>query len=207
MKHNKSIIVLSLLLTILINIASGTGLSVPHFYKAETSNWQAQAIVQDAIDLFLITPLLLLSAIAAYRNHKTALYVWGGIISYLLYTFLIYCFAVHFNHLFVVYCLTLGLSFYSFLDFIKTLFWQSLSVHKNGWQRTKTIAVYFIITGIVFYSLWLTDILPANIHNTTPASLIAMGLLTNPVQVIDLSVFLPGIIAMGILMLRKTYWL
>jgi hypothetical protein len=50
--------------------------------------------------------------------------------------------------------------------------------------------------------LWLSDDVPALLTNTTPQSLIAMALPTNPVHVLDLGFFLPAAITTGVLLLK-----
>ena len=111
----KVILTSSVILSLLVIAVSLTGLLYPGFYAQETANWQAQTYGQDLIDLVLVVPTLLIAAALLFRGNKNALLVWGGAIIYLLYTFVIYCFSVHFNRLFLLYCFTLGLSFYSFL--------------------------------------------------------------------------------------------
>src|SRR6476660_2019568 len=97
--QRKKVIVLTLPLAVLISIASWVGLFTENFYYKETPNWISQAIGQDAIDLFLVTPLLLITAFLAIKNEKAFL-LWGGTTLYIVYTFVIYCFDVHFNGLF-----------------------------------------------------------------------------------------------------------
>src|SRR5450631_1289659 len=109
--HNR--IILTMLLTAFTVIASCVGLFTPSFYSTETLNWQAQSVSQDFIDLVLIAPCLLITSILARRNNKIAILIWGGVLLYLTYTFVIYCFDIHFNKLFILYCFCLGLSFYS----------------------------------------------------------------------------------------------
>ena len=106
-KQNKNILILSFLLAALIIFASSFGLLSKQIYSRETLNWTVQAVAQDSIDLFILTPLLLLSSFYIYNRNKIALLIWSGILLYLIYTFIIYCFAVHFNSLFLFYCLTL----------------------------------------------------------------------------------------------------
>jgi hypothetical protein len=65
------------------------------------------------------------------------------------------------------------------------------------------ISIYMIVIAAVFYGFWLFEIFAANIKNAAPKDLVSTGLFTNPVQVLDLSVFLPAILITGILMLRK----
>jgi hypothetical protein len=68
---------------------------------------------------------------------------------------------------------------------------------------TKIIAVYFLIISIGFYFLWLSEIIPSVIKNTIPESLTNVGMATNPIHVLDLSIFLPAFFITGILLFRK----
>lgn len=201
--NNKIILLLSLPLTCLIIIVSCFGLFTPDFYSAETINWQAQSVGQDLVDLILLVPCLLISSILAYKNNKTAIKIWGGVMFYLTYTFVLYCFDVHFNKLFVLYCFCLSLSFYSSLYFIFT---QSKEIQNRDLVskiKVRFIGFYFLIIAVLFYFLWLSEIIPAIIHNTIPKNLSEVGLFTNGVHVIDLAVFLPGIFITGIFLLKR----
>ena len=195
------ILIVSIVLVGLVTIVSLAGILIPNFYSGETANWRAQSIGQDIVDLFVIVPCLVITSVFAYRNNRKAMLVWGGVLCYLIYTFIIYCFAVHFNRLFVVYCITLGLSFYSFIYFF--LQWRQTQLQLKNTLLTKIIAVYFIVISVGFYFLWLSEIIPSAIKNTIPKSLSDVGLTTNPIHVLDLSVFLPALFITSILLFRK----
>ncbi|MEI9910957.1 MAG: hypothetical protein WDO71_15565 [Bacteroidota bacterium] len=202
--QHKVILVLSLVLGLLIIVVNGAGLLFPDvLYARETTNWYAQSVGQDIADLFFALPVLVISSLLAYRQDKKALLVWAGTLVYLIYTFLIYCFAIHFNQLFVLYCIILGLSVYLFLWFILTQYGEPV----NSWFRkeipVRLFGFFMIAIGILFYTLWLMPVIPAIISNTTPRELTDAGLFTNPVHVLDLSVCLPGIIITGILLLKR----
>jgi|GEM_PF-159246 len=199
----KAIPILSFPLAILVITVSITGLYTPGFYSLETANWQAQSIGQDMVDLYIIVPCLLITSILSYRDNKIAQLLWGGTLMYLIYTFVIYCFNLHFNRLFIVYCLTLGLSFYSFLYFMYIELSKPFIQYFRDIKPVIVTALFLIVIPILFYVLWLSDVLPAVIHNTVPKSLAESGLFTNPVHIIDLSVFLPGLFIVGFLMLRR----
>jgi len=202
-KNRAIILWLSLPLAVLVTIASVIGLTTAGFYSAETLNWQAQSVGQDIVDLFLIIPALLISSYYAYRRHNGALLVWAGIIAFLVYTFTIYCFAVHFNALFIVYCLTLGLSFYAMAWFLLTILKNDLPGILFKKVPYRLTALYLVIIAIVFYVLWLAEIIPAILNQEVPPSIKEAGLFTNTVHVIDLSVFLPGVLITAIFLLRK----
>lgn len=197
------ILALSLPLGALTIIVSLTGLLTPGFYSAETSNWQAQSLGQDTVDLFLIVPCLWITALLIYRNKRNVLGLWGGVVLYLTYTFVLYCFEVHFNRVFLFYCLCLGLSFYSFLYFLFSHPSETFKIQFEKKAVTRFTGWYFIVISVMFYLLWLAELVPSIIHNTTPKSVVESGLFTNGVHVIDLSVFLPAIFITGVLLLRK----
>ncbi len=206
MKHNntgKIILVLSIPLALLVITVSCIGIFTPDFYSREAMNWQIQSIGQDVIDLFIIVPALLITAIFAYRKNSTTALLWSGTVLYILYVFTIYCFDVHFNKLFIIYCFTLGLSFYSLLWFLYSQIKEPVVKLINRTSVIKTTGIYFLILSLVFYFLWLSEIIPAAINNTTPISLTETGLFTNPIHIIDLSVFLPGIFITGLLILKR----
>src|SRR4030095_2929 len=181
---------------------SCAGLFVPGSYPKETLNWQAQSMGQDAVDLFLFTPLLVVTALLAAKNNRIAWLLWSGLNLYLIYTFVIYCFDINFNKLFIAYCLTLGLPFYSFIYFLHSEIKMPARVSARK-TITRFIAVYFLAIAIVFYCLWLSEIIPALANDETPKTVKESGLTTNPVHVIDLAIFLPGLFIVATLVLRN----
>lgn len=200
---HKTILGLSISLTILIIIASYFGLFVPGTYSKETLDWTAQAIAQDFVDLFIVTPLFIIILLFYIKKNKASLLLWGGTILYYIYTFFIYSFDVHFNQMFIVYCWILGLSVYAFLYFLLTQSKESIT----NWFREripiKTISFYLIILACLFYALWLSSVLPSILNNVIPKEITELNLPTNPIHVLDLSIFLPGIFTVAILLLRK----
>jgi len=199
----KIILFISIIISLFITIVSVTGLVYPDIYSKETFNWKTQSVTQDAVDLFLVMPSLMITAILAFKKNKIAGLFWSGVIFYLIYTFVIYCFALHFNRLFIVYCTTLGLCFYSFMYFLLSQIQKPIIKSVTSKSVRRTIGIYFIVISCLFYLLWLAEIVPAIINQVTPASLIETGLLTNPVYVIDLSVCLPALFITGFLLLGK----
>jgi hypothetical protein len=203
MKANKTVLSLSLLLALLVAFVSIVGITNPATYAQETPNWQAQSIGQDYVDLLLVLPFLLISTVLLYIGRKRAIYVWGGSLSFLLYTFTIYCFDIHFSSLFVIYCTVLGLSFYLFMFFL----YEHIKHHIiNGFadlKEAKVTGFYFITIAAVFYLIWLAQIIPSITTAKLSPDLVNAGLLTNPVHVIDLSVCLPAFFIVGVLLLKR----
>jgi hypothetical protein len=151
------------------------------------------------VNLFLIAPVLLVAALYSFQGVKIAFLMWGGTVAYLVYTFLIYCFAVHFNVLFLIYCLILGLSSFSLFWFFTTQLRTPVVTRLDSRPFLKFTGAYFIIISVTFYALWLLEVIPANLANGVPRSLTDTGLMTNPVHAIDLSVFLPLVFTSGVM--------
>jgi hypothetical protein len=203
MNTNRNSLMLSLPLAALIIFTSVCGLLVKGFYTNETLNWQLQSMMQDFINLVIVAPLLILTAILVFRGNKIALQLWSGVNLYIVYTFVIYCFDLHFNYLFVAYCFILGLSFYSLLYFLFS--YTRLQQTGTFFEKriVKTIAVYFLVISLIFYCIWLWENIVSILNHTIPLTLIETGLPTNPVQVLDLSIVLPGIFTVSVLLLKK----
>jgi len=203
---NRIAFTLSLVLALLVTVASGAGLLMSwELYAKETADWYAQCIGQDIADLFIALPFLLVSSWLAYHGNRKAHLVHAGVLAYLIYTFTIYCFAVHFNRLFIVYCVTLGLAAYLFGWFVLSQYARRVTISFDKATLAKITGVYLIAIAFMFYVLWLLQVIPANIENIVPKEINDAGLLTNPVHVIDLAICLPGIFITGILLLRK-HW-
>lgn len=199
---NKVVLYLSLPLAFILVVVSSFGLFTEDFYAAESPNWQLQSKGQDMVDLFLILPVLLISSVMLLMKKSWAVPIWAGTILFLVYTFVLYCFDVHFNILFVPYCLGLGLSFYAFMYFLfmNIQSYKVLPSDKNSLNRFS--GIYFIAIAFVFCLLWLSEIIPAQLQGKIPKSLAEAGLFTNGVHVLDLSIVLPATFICGIWLLK-----
>ncbi|MHA1274948.1 MAG: hypothetical protein ACTSQS_16165 [Promethearchaeota archaeon] len=201
-KHGKIILILSLLLLLFLIIASYSGIFIAETYARNTKSFAVQGIGQDIVNFFIIAPLLFISSILYYKGNKKAMFIWAGLLSYVIYTYVIYCFAQPFNFLFLVYCTILGLSFYSFLYFILKMTDKPIKDWYKNEIPIKMISIFFIIIAILFYFVWLSEIIPALINNEIPQSVIDNGVITNPVHVLDLTIFLPALLITAILLLK-----
>lgn len=200
--ERKYVLILSLPLFVLILTSSLVGLIFSKIYDHSTPNWLVQTIGQDAIDLFIVLPVLMTSALYSFKKNRIAWGVWGGTLAYLAYTFVIYSFAVIFNSLFLIYCMVLGLASYA-LAFFAYIQMQSIGSDRRS---DKVTGWYFVVVSVCFAILWLSEIVPATISGTLPASLIKAGLSVNPIHVLDLAFFLPMVFITGIAILRNRRW-
>ena len=205
---NSKILKLIIPLEILLFITSIVGIFT-NIYFRETINWQAEAHGQDIFNLLILFPVILVSSIKSKHGNRTAVFVLLGSLIYAVYTFAIYCFAVHFNEMFIVYCSVFGLSIYSLIYFAITFdvrlmndWFRINNIQKEG--RQNKILIYFLFAvSFFFFLLWMEQILPATFNGETPKSLIESGILTNPVHVLDLSFVLPAIFVSALLLKRN----
>jgi len=194
---------ISLPLAVLVAIAAGAGLWWPPTYARESALWAAQGMGGDAVNLVIIVPVLLLTAGLAQRGSVSARLVWMGALVFLLYNFVVYAMAVHFNALFLAYCGILGGSFYALLGSLSSLSLADVAGAYGRRAPVKTMAAILGLIGLVFAALWLREIVPALISGRTPKSITDAGLITNPIHVLDLSFMLPGLIVTAIQLLRR----
>lgn len=195
--------VFTLALGLLMLATSIGGLLNGHMYSRETPASLAQCVGQDIINLVVILPTLLVSGFLLRRGKRRALFVWLGVTLYTIYTYVIYCFAVRFNTLFLVYCAILGLSVYATMITVVTM---DLSAVKDWFDEKRSVrtpSAFLFALALLFYLLWLKDIVPALIHGEVPQEVKEAGLLTNPVHVLDLSVVLPGFLIASMLLRKK----
>lgn len=187
----------------LLVVVSLGGLLLPATYARETPSWALQAIAQDWFDLAVAAPVLAISAALAVIGARRARFVLCGALAFAVYTLAIYCFAVHLNALFLVYCAAFGAASFGLATTASTL----LRDRADEWfeddlPRRRT-AIALIAIGGVFAALWLAQLIPAAWTGEPPRELVETGLPTNPVHVIDLSLVLPLHVLAGIALWQR----
>ncbi len=202
MKTKNVLIILTTAVIILAGILSSFGLFFLEFYSKETVSWQVQSAGQDIINLVLVLPFLSITTLLVLKGVKYSEQLWAGGILYLVYTYTIYCFNIHFNRLFIGYCFVMGTCAYLFIYFLLQQA-HTVKSKQNQSMIGKVTGIFFLFISSAFYLLWLKDIIPYLHPGAVPADLSDTGLFTNPVRVLDLSLFLPGIFMTGILLVRK----
>jgi hypothetical protein len=202
-KNDVIVLFLSVPLAILTAIVSYAGIFIESTYARENALYAAQGIGQDMVNLFVVVPVLLIAAVFAWRKSKLGLLIWSGAIFYLAYSYTIYSFGLHFNNLFIAYCLILGLSFYSLIYFVIISTKEDVSEWFAKETSTKSTGIFLIVIAVLFYFIWLSEIIPAILVNAIPKSIVESGLLINPVHVLDIAICLPALIITGIALIKK----
>jgi hypothetical protein len=191
MSVSKLWIWLSILAGVLMALASGAGVFAAGTYAKETVTWATQGAGQDLVNLFFAAPLLFLTAYFAHKKCLKSVLLWQGALVYVVYSYVIYAFFIHFGPWFLVYVAILGLSFYSLLGSSMNLDWNALSP-RFAQVRAKPASVFLMATAVMFYFLWASEVAKALIAHTTPEGLNSVGLPVNPIHVLDMAFLLPA---------------
>lgn len=69
--------------------------------------------------------------------------------------------------------------------------------------KARPVSVFLMVLALLFYFLWLSEDIPAIVTGKIPQSVTENGLLTNPVHVLDLGLYLPAMIITSILLWRR----
>lgn len=200
--HMNISIYLSVVAAALAALVSTAGIMSDATYAKETANWAAQGAGQDVVTLIVVVPALLATAWYTKRGSVRAFLVWMGLLLYLVYSYILYAFFIHFGVWFPVYVAILGLAFYAFVGGVI-----HANVYKLGERliaiKGRAASIFLMTISGLFYALWMADIVGALARQKAPQSLADTGLSVNPVQVLDLALLLPAAAIVAVLVWRK----
>lgn len=194
---------LSIVAALLAIVGSIISLSVTSIYAGLTPAFLPQALAQDIANLAIVSPLWLILAVLALRGSLRAYLLWLGVLTFTVYNYVIYTFSVPFGPLFLLWVAVFGLSLYSLIGGVTAIDHKLVESSFTSRRAIQVIAWFLIITAALFIFLWLSEDIPALLTNTRPQSLVDMGLRTNPVHILDLSFFLPAVIATGVMLIKR----
>ncbi len=188
---------------VLIAVAGNViALSLKSIYSTLTPAFFPQAIAQDIASLGVVSPLWLILAILALRGSLRSYLVWLGVLVFTVYNYVIYTFSVPFGPLFPVWVAVLGLSLYALIGGITSVDQEAIAAAFTSRRLARIAAWFLIVVAILFAFLWLSEDVPALLSGTRPQSLTDMAIPTNPVHILDLSFFLPGVIILSVMLLK-----
>lgn len=201
---------LSIPISVVGMVSAAIGAFVDGAYVGMTASWAGQTFAQDLVDLVMAFPLLLVLAWLARRGSIAALLLWLGLLVSIVYAYMIYAFDVPFGPLYLCNVALLGMSGWALagaatsLDgaALRACFGTRTPVQSTGWA--------LIVLSVLFYGMWFAEDLPALLRGSTPETLREVGLLTNPVHVLDMAFLLPACMVAGVALLRGRaigYWL
>jgi len=189
---NRAWLWLTIPIALLGAIASLAGILIDGVYERDAESFAVQAVSQDYVTLLVAVPAVLLLGWIAYRGSFSARLMWHGVVFYFAYTYTIAAFMVRFNDLFLVYTSLLACSIFALIGGVAGLSWPLKSaLFGTSWPR-RSVVGFLVVIVVTFLLLWLSDIVPAIVNGVEPESLAESATPTNGVQVLDLSLLLPG---------------
>jgi hypothetical protein len=140
--------------------------------------------------LFVAVPVLAASVReAAHRGSTRGLAVWVGIVAYLTYNAVMFCFGTPFNLLFPLYVAMLSLSIFLLAGL--AVHACDVGRHVSSGRGPRWVAVYIAVVVVLNSLLWLRGVTTAVLADEPTSFLKGAGLTTNPVYVQDLAFWLP----------------
>lgn len=197
--------ILTLLILVLLPVASGVGLLVPSFYR-DTAWMIPQARGQDLVTLVVAEPLLLAAFIGARRSRVAAPLLWMGALAYILYTYAMYSYTAFFNALFLVYVALFSASLFALIDLLVHLDLQLVRQAVRPSMPRRTVAGYLAFVGLFFLAAWLGQIVPALLHGAVPDAVVLAKTPTSAVHVQDLGIVIPLLILAAIWLWQRRPW-
>lgn len=199
---------LTLLVLVLVPVATGVGLLVPGFYR--DAAWMVpQARGQDFVTLVVAEPLLLGAMFAARRGHLGGRLVWMGVLGYMLYTYAMYSYTAYFNALFLVYVALFSASLFALVDLLIRVYqtWIRVATPPSApIRRVRGIALFLGFLGLLFLVAWLGQIVPAMLRGNVPDAVLLAKTPTSAVYVQDLAVVIPLLFMAAIWLWQQRAW-
>ncbi len=196
---------LTVLILILLPLATLIGLLVPGFYR-DTAWMIPQARGQDLVTLLAIEPLLIVALLAYRKRPIAAVLGWMGALSYVLYTYAMYSYTTYFNALFLVYVALFSASLFALIDLLAHLDPAQARAAIRPATPTRVIAAFCALVGLFFLAAWLGQIVPATLQGTIPEPILLAKTPTSAVHVQDLAVVLPLYFLAAVWLWRRHAW-
>lgn len=190
-RHSNAWLWLTVPIAILLMIAAGGGVFMNSLYR-DNPSMLAQAVGQDFISLVVVFPTLIISAVFAGRGSHRAHLVWLGALAYLVYTYASFAFDIRFNSLFLVYVALLGCSLYALIGGFATANMAEIKTCFIEKTPVKAVGIYLAVIAVLFYFIWLSEIVPALIAGQIPQNIQDSGTPSNAVYVLDMAWILPA---------------
>lgn len=165
-----------------------------------------QAYGQDTVTLVIVTPLLVFGLWLALRRSLRGYVLWLGTLGYMLYTYAVYAVITQFNQFFLGYVALFGLSFYTLIGGLLQLDANAVKRRLKSDLPVRLMAGFLAAMGVLVALLWLSEVLPATITNTKPASAADVGLPANVVHVLDLAILIPSMFVTARWLAQRRPW-
>jgi hypothetical protein len=158
------------------------------------------------IVLVLGVPVLAAALLATRQGSARALVIWLGTLGYLLYQAGMLCFATPLNSFFLFYVAQLSLAVWSLVLLLRGTDLAAFDRRLSPRVPIRLVAGYALVVMVLNTAAWLKGILPAVLGDDPGAFLSDSGLLTNPVYIQDLAIWLALLATAAVAAWRRRVW-
>jgi hypothetical protein len=176
--------------------------AVLHGAAVSNGNVRGTAVTLLAVGL----PVLFVSVLLTAHGSARALVVWLGTLGYLVYQAVLLCFATPLNNLFLIYVAYLSLAVWSIVVLLRATGLRAFAHHVSLGLPARTAAAVALMLVALNAGAWLARIVPAVLSSRPTSVLDGSGLLTNPVYVQDLAIWLPLLATAAVACWRRAPW-
>jgi hypothetical protein len=194
---------LSLAATVLMVVTSAAGICLPSTYARETRSWATQGCGQDLANLLVVVPAMLIALHFEFRSSVRATLIALGLRIYIVYSYVLYAFFIHFGPWFPAYVAILGLSAFALSGAVLHMDRDELARVLGNNRSAAPSGVLLIALALLFGARWLSEIVPAIRAGVPPQDVVEIGAFVNPVHVLDLAFILPGMIVTAVALWRR----
>lgn len=194
----------SLATLVLTTVATAIGLFAPGIYR-DHPVLLPQIYGQDLLTLVVGVPALAVSLYYADRGSLRGYLVWVGATGYLLYTYASYAFVSAFNELSLVYTALRWLTLFTFVGGMTRLDAAALKRDVGG-SSVRPYVAFQLVLVVLVGALGPSEILPATLAGTTPASIAEPALPTSVIYSLDLGVIVPALALSAYRLWQRRPW-
>lgn len=186
-------------------LASGTGLVFHELYQDNAlvaSSWYGN----DSVTLFVATPLLVGGMVAARRGSRRGVLVWMGMLAYSLYNYAFYLFGAAFNSLFLVYAVLYTLSGFALIFGLVSLDAEGLYGRIQSDLPARWISGFMVFVAVALGGFYVALSLQYVVTGQVPAIIEAVGVHTNLIGALDLSMVVSVALLGGAWLWQERPW-
>lgn len=196
---------LSIIITILIIVASAGGLFIDGLYRDNT--WTTtQLRGSDLVRLVVAVPVLVAALIFTKRGSQRALLIWLGMLWLTVYDYAFFLFGAAFNVFFLVYVSLFSLSILALIFALPRVDAKAISRKFKARTPVKWISGYMLFIAIFLGGLWSAQTLNFIVTGQLPQSNIDSGHPTNIVFALDLALLVPGLVLAAVWLWKRRPW-
>ena len=192
-------------LAVLAAVTKAFGAFVPDTYR--DGIWTASQLRgADLVALFVLVPLLTVSAVWARRGAARGVLVWLGALHVLVYDVTFYLYGAAFNAWFLAYAAMVAGGLTLLLAAVHRLDLASVGAAFHPATPRRAPAVVLTLLGAGLGGVWVAQALAYLATGTLPASVAASGHPTAVVFAVDLTLLVPFFLLAAVGLWRRRSW-